>query len=50
MLQTARVLERWILLQDGPSVRPTRIASKHFHFDRLELLSQMGALPAPAEV
>lgn len=26
-----------------------RIASKHFHFDRLELLSQIGAMPAPAE-
>jgi predicted ester cyclase len=25
-----------------------RIASKHFYFDRLELLTQIGAIPAPA--
>jgi predicted ester cyclase len=27
-----------------------RIVSKHFYFDRLELLSQIEAIPAPAEV
>lgn len=31
-------------------VTSDRIVSKHFYFDRLELLTQIEAIPAPAEV
>ncbi len=31
-------------------VASEQIISKHFYFDRLELLTQIGAIPAPAEV
>ena len=31
-------------------VASERIVSKHFYFDRLELLTQIGAIPAPVEV
>jgi Predicted ester cyclase len=31
-------------------VASERIVSKHFYFDRLELLTQIEAIPAPAEV
>ena len=30
-------------------VAAARIGSKHFYFDRMELMTQIGAMPAPAE-